>query len=200
MDIPSTAVSCFVGALTNYKATSACFSIIYITSGSIIKLQSTKVSAQTSVITTISNGSSISIIKLDNPPTLKIIPPVILNYGTYYDYAINKASSSTTSTVYQQKLLLATKQIPAGIYHIDISYQVAPIANTKDLSVRVTIDNINVIHEQIISYAATLTLVTTDFENVRLTAGFHEISLDFRTVTGASSGIYNTKLSIYRVQ
>jgi multisubunit Na+/H+ antiporter MnhE subunit len=176
IDVPATSTSCFVGASTNYKATSISFSIINMTSGSTIKLQSVKF-VNNSISTTIPNGSSLTLIKLDTPPTLGTIVPVILNYGTYYDFVVNKATSATTSTVYQQKLLLSTKQIPAGVYRIETSYQVAQIAQTIDLYVRVTVDSTNVIHEQAISYSALFTLVTKDYDHVTLTAGFHDISI-----------------------
>jgi hypothetical protein len=198
VDVPGSMCSAFTGAATNYRATSVSFNILYVKSGSIIKMQCMK-TLSTSTMTTVPNGSSFCIIKLDKAPVTSTLPGVILNYGTYFQYVINFASSSTTGTTYIPKLVLNTVQIPDGIYRIDMSYQVAPIANLKDLKVRCIVDSFNVVHETVISYTSTATSVYSDFAFVQLTNGFHEISLDYATSAGGSSGIYNCKLSIVRV-
>lgn len=198
-DVPASVSCCFVGALSPfYKATNISFCMLYIKSGSKIKLQTLK-TLTNAVMTTVINSCSLSIIKLDTTPILTTLTPVILNYGSYFQYVMNNSISSTTSTTYQQKLSLYTTQIPEGVYRIDIGWQVAPIASAKDLKVRVIVDDISVIHEMIISYSSTQTQIITDFAFISLSAGFHEIRLDYATVAAANSGIYNTKLSIYRV-
>jgi hypothetical protein len=197
-DVPGTVCSCFTGGATNYRATSVSFNMLYVKAGTIIKMQCMK-TLSNSVMTTVSNGTSLCIVKLDKPQVISTLPGIILIYGTYFQYGTNLSLSSTTSLTYIPKFIFTTSQIPDGTYRIDLSYQVAQISNQKDLKVRCIVDSTNVIHEMVISYSSTQTHVTTDFCFVQLTNGFHEISIEYCTVGGVLSGINNCKLSIFRV-
>ncbi len=197
-EIAASSTSKFAPSATVYKNSLISQSVLYIQSGTIIKMQAIKIGGN-GTIATVANGSSFSIIKLDNAPVVNSVIAPILNYGTFYQLATNKSTSSTTSTVYTQKLLMTTTPIPNGTYRVGINYQLTNSAN-KDLSIRIVVDNINVIHEQILIFASSATFVFYDFENIVLTTGVHTISMEYRSNTaGTAAAIFNTKLEFYRV-
>lgn len=162
----------------------------------ILKLQAAKISGAGS-LQTVSNGSSLSVLKLSSPITLE---NSLLKFGTYYKSALSINSTKTTSTTFIEKLRLTTDIIPTGTYIVFFTYRWIPLSPSRTFEGRVQVNDNEIIHKSLETSSDSLqTQVITSYATTELELGIHNIDLDFRSVDNSEATIDNARISIWRV-
>lgn len=129
--------------------------------------------------------------------------------GSEFQIAQSLGFSTTTSTIFQNKVTLTTSNLPAGIYRIGIHYGWNHNAVTNDFESIVLEDGIQIgnKHKQEPKDSAggdptgtTQRYFTSRVFYRTLTAGSHEYKLQFRTDnSGTTSSIFEATIELWRV-
>jgi hypothetical protein len=124
-------------------------------------------------------------------------------FGTSYTYAESVAESINNATIYQQKLRLTTPSLPAGNYRISWFYNWSHGGGNNNFLARVQVDDTTGIFnhtQEPQDTAAGQANVVSGFIYTSLTAGAHNIDLDFASSSnGSTARMSNARLEIYRV-
>jgi hypothetical protein len=124
-------------------------------------------------------------------------------FGTEYQYVEDELTSTTTSTIFIEKLKLTTRNILEGKYKISWYYQWIYSAATQDFKGRVQLDDsINIMsHQQEPKDGGDEQKIpVSGFKVLDLTAGVHTIDIDFcRSDSPGTATISNARLEIFRV-
>lgn len=163
--------------------------------GAKVKLQANRV-AGTGALVSASNATGITMFKLDE---LSSIENLLLKFGTYYKYAASLGTTTTSSTTYIEKLRMTTVSVPEGVYRVGIAFQIADIAVNKDLNIQVQVDDSVTIHDSRVNLTVNATPIQSDFAQVTLTEGIHNVALNFKANSG-TVGLLNVKLEFWRVE
>lgn len=120
-----------------------------------------------------------------------------------FSRAQSLGASTTTSTSWQQKLRLSVLDIPAGTYRIGVSFVWAYTNASRNFQGRVQIDDTTTIWEIIQEPADAGTdqrCPAAGFSYVALSAGDHDIDLDFRSSSFFdTAGIARAHIEFWRV-
>ncbi len=130
-------------------------------------------------------------------------------FGSQFEFLKDDAVSTTLSTTYQDKVLLATAVVPAGTYKIEWSYQYNCDSTTQDYRGRLRVDGTDImVHRQELKDSAgtfggsgsNQQYQSSGFDYLVLTNASHDILLQWRTQdTGVEASIWNARISIHRV-
>jgi hypothetical protein len=124
-------------------------------------------------------------------------------FGTQYTYGESLALIATTMTTFQLKLRLTTASIPAGNYRISWFYNWYHTGGNSNFDGQVIVDSVTVIFthfQEPQDTAITQRHVASGFRRVTLTAGVHNIDLNYRSTSGGgSSGILNVIMELFRI-
>ena len=139
-------------------------------------------------------------------------------FGAEFQYAESNSVSVSTSTTFINKVNLTTTNLPAGKYKVEVSYGWNHDSVGNDFEARVVLDNNVDINDLIFlhvqegneaggngleRYNTTGTdqnLQYSGFKYITLSAGIHNLKLDFRTSHNSDeSSIWDATISITRV-
>lgn len=123
-------------------------------------------------------------------------------FGTERSYAESEGLSTTTSTSFVLKLNLTTSSLVGGTYRIEWQYAWYHTSTSNDFGARVQIDNTTTIHnhvEEPQDGGTDQRRSSSGFKEIALGAGVHSIDLDYLSGAGATAGIDQARLSIWRV-
>jgi hypothetical protein len=127
-------------------------------------------------------------------------------YGvpTFYEWAESTGISTRTSSVYGQKLRLTTSVLVAGDYYVGWQCETGNSGNDRALGVRVQVDDTTTLLENVSKHRGRATEnppifnVLSGFDVVTLTAGSHDIDLDWASFA-STAYIKNARLEIWRL-
>lgn len=139
-------------------------------------------------------------------------------FGSEFQFIENLAVSITTSTIFQNKIDFTTFVLPAGNYRIEWSYGWNHDARNNNFHARLvldndfTTDNFIMEHRQepiesggagigkFVSTATNQLYRSSGFRILNLSAGTHNLKLDFRTDSdGDESSIWDATIMLFRV-
>lgn len=123
-------------------------------------------------------------------------------FGMGYFYGEDNSTSSTSSSTFQQKLRLTTGSLAAGTYRIGWYYQWRISVTNNDFIARVQVDDSTTLftHQQEPQDSGgDQAHQGCGFRHLALTAGVHNIDLDYSTDGSGTSFIWNSRLEIWRV-
>ena len=120
-------------------------------------------------------------------------------FGQYSSYAESLNATSTTSTVFQNKLTKTTDaEGIQTIYRIGWTLQLTNNGNNRSVEYRITVDG-NVIEQVIVGIPRANSFVSyAGFQHLELTAGSHTITVDYRVVDGGTATIQNVRVEFWR--
>lgn len=131
-------------------------------------------------------------------------------FGSEYDYEEKTTESSTSSTSFQQYMRLATASLPAGTYRIGWQVSFTGSDSSESLEVRVQVDDTtnlispgvspNSMHVEPNDDSGDRNEVASGFRHVTLTAGTHNIDIDFLSEESENTAyIRHGQIEIWRV-
>jgi hypothetical protein len=136
----------------------------------------------------------------DNTSGAAVWTPVLTGvFGTQYNYAESLDDSTTTSTSMQQKLRL-TVSVPAGVYRVGWSYGLTTSAANKLVKSQIQVDDTTTLATPAQYPANTgVSAPCPGFAQVTLTAGSHNIDIDWCIDNSGTAIIRYARLELWRV-
>lgn len=123
--------------------------------------------------------------------------------GENYSYAEDLAASSTNSTTFVQKLRLSVVGVPDGRYHVGTSFTWNMSSTTDDFAAQLQIDDTDTpwsMMEEHSDSSADQEVSGQGLAFVDLTAGNHDIDLDFSTDNAVSTArISQARIEFWRL-
>lgn len=121
-------------------------------------------------------------------------------YGQNQQYEASEATSFTTSTTYQDKVILTTPSLPSGTYEIKYSCEAGQSGNNDRVQVLVDDDLGNIIGNPSKETADPDDEIPfSGFRQLVYTTGIRTITLAFREQEGGTARVSRARLSIIRV-
>ena len=121
------------------------------------------------------------------------------DFGTEFNFNEDEAEESTNSTTYIEKLKLTTTNIPAGDYVFEWYFEAkTPAGSGKAMDVRVQVDDVTTSFESSQVDTRDFWVGRSGFDFVTLTAGVHEIDMDYRKST-ATANIRRARILGWRI-
>lgn len=124
--------------------------------------------------------------------------------GQEYAYAEDLGASTTSSTAFVQKLRLSVSGIPAGIYRIGWCYTWNLTSTGDDFLGQIEVDDTDQLwlhRQEAKDSGADQQFAADGFAETSLSAGSHDIDLDFATSDGGETAeISQARIVFWRVQ
>lgn len=177
------------------KSTLGLVLTLSLSAGSSLKIQIIKLYSG-STVQTLANSTSFSIIKVEPEEQAT---ESILKFGTQYTYVESSGLTSTTSTTYIQKLRLTTGLVPEGYYRVGCFFIVYPEVSNNDINIQLILDTSTTLQETIESRTTASRQASYIFKQIQLSAGIHNIDLNFSSTTGSLVYIKDARIELWRL-
>lgn len=122
------------------------------------------------------------------------------NFGDVFTFNESESESSTTSSLYQEKLKLTTPSLDAGSYYLSWYYEVkTDTGSNKTLITQVQRDDTEVLSESDHIDTRGNFQGAAGFDFLTLTAGVHFFDIDYKVGTTTTATIKRARMIIWRI-
>jgi len=120
-------------------------------------------------------------------------------HGSQFQQAVSEAESSTSSTIFQQKLRLTTPNLPSGIYRIGFYCEVYQSDKSKTTYVRVQTNDTITLASIGSSMGAINDKIPCSGHYYETLSGINNIDIDYAVAVDKTSYIRGARLEIWRI-